>query len=61
MNIASFPYDEQNCVIKFGTWSYDSSQVDLVILRTYPVVKEGQDDLLEHNLQAMVARVLRAQ
>ena len=32
VDIAYFPYDEQKCQIKFGTWSYDGQYVDLSIL-----------------------------
>ncbi|CAF0895321.1 unnamed protein product [Adineta steineri] len=28
-NIASFPFDEQNCTLKFGSWSFDESGVNL--------------------------------
>lgn len=57
MNVASFPYDEQYCVIKFGTWSYDMSYVDLAILRTYPVIQEG-DDAPDSNREAEVKHFL---
>ncbi|KAK2704942.1 acetylcholine receptor subunit alpha-like isoform X1 [Artemia franciscana] len=29
INIEYFPFDEQTCVMKFGTWTYDGNQVDL--------------------------------
>nr|QQY02523.1 nicotinic acetylcholine receptor alpha subunit-2 [Cryptocotyle lingua] len=28
IDILWFPFDEQNCVLKFGTWSYNGDQVD---------------------------------
>jgi len=29
MDITWFPFDEQKCDIKFGSWTYDSSGIDL--------------------------------
>ena len=29
MNVEFFPYDEQLCVLKFGSWTYDGFQIDL--------------------------------
>ena len=29
MNVEFFPYDEQLCMMKFGSWTYDGFQVDL--------------------------------
>ncbi len=31
--ISRFPYDRQNCSMKFGTWTYDSSKVNLKFYR----------------------------
>lgn len=29
MNVLYFPYDEQSCFMKFGSWTYNGAQVDL--------------------------------
>merc|ERR1712062_264119 len=29
INVEWFPFDEQNCDMKFGSWTYDAKQVDL--------------------------------
>lgn len=29
IDITWFPFDEQNCDMKFGSWTYDSSGIDL--------------------------------
>lgn len=29
MNVEYFPYDEQSCFMKFGSWTYNGAQVDL--------------------------------
>ncbi|CAF0796433.1 unnamed protein product [Rotaria sp. Silwood1] len=33
IDIRRFPYDRQNCSMKFGTWTYDSSKVNLKFYR----------------------------
>ena len=30
INVEFFPFDEQHCTMKFGSWTYDGQQVDLV-------------------------------
>ncbi|XP_053317670.1 neuronal acetylcholine receptor subunit alpha-6 [Spea bombifrons] len=32
MDITFFPFDHQNCSMKFGSWSYDKAKIDLVII-----------------------------
>ena len=32
INIELFPYDHQNCSMKFGSWSYDESSIDIQFL-----------------------------
>ena len=29
IDVEYFPFDEQTCVLKFGSWTYDGFQVDL--------------------------------
>ena len=29
INIEKFPYDQQNCSMKFGSWSYDGDSIDI--------------------------------
>ncbi|XP_017757070.1 PREDICTED: neuronal acetylcholine receptor subunit alpha-7-like, partial [Eufriesea mexicana] len=31
IDIAWFPFDDQHCKMKFGSWTYDGTQVDLVL------------------------------
>ncbi|KAM9330538.1 neuronal acetylcholine receptor subunit alpha-6 [Gastrophryne carolinensis] len=32
MDITFFPFDHQNCSLKFGSWSYDKAKIDLSII-----------------------------
>lgn len=32
MDITYFPFDYQNCSIKFGSWTYDKAKIDLVLI-----------------------------
>ncbi|KAG8454296.1 hypothetical protein GDO86_000805 [Hymenochirus boettgeri] len=32
MDITFFPFDHQNCSLKFGSWSYDKAKIDLAII-----------------------------
>ena len=32
MDVEYFPFDEQTCVMKFGSWTYDGFQVRMIIL-----------------------------
>uniref|UniRef100_A0A4W3JLE5 Cholinergic receptor, nicotinic, alpha 6 n=1 Tax=Callorhinchus milii TaxID=7868 RepID=A0A4W3JLE5_CALMI len=32
MDITYFPFDYQNCSMKFGSWSYDKAKIDLIII-----------------------------
>lgn len=33
IDVRYFPFDEQNCSLKFGSWTYDGFQLDLTNLR----------------------------
>jgi len=46
INVEWFPFDEQNCDMKFGSWTYDAKQVDLKHMHQEPgnnVVELGID------------------
>ena len=32
MDVEYFPFDEQTCVMKFGSWTYDGFQVITILL-----------------------------
>ncbi|XP_043418853.1 neuronal acetylcholine receptor subunit beta-3 isoform X2 [Prionailurus bengalensis] len=32
MDVTFFPFDQQNCSMKFGSWTYDGTMVDLVLI-----------------------------
>ncbi|XP_036106089.1 neuronal acetylcholine receptor subunit beta-3 [Molossus molossus] len=32
MDVKFFPFDQQNCSMKFGSWTYDGTMVDLVLI-----------------------------
>lgn len=47
MNVEYFPYDEQSCFMKFGSWTYNGAQVDLkhldqVRVETFPLFNDVQ-------------------
>lgn len=50
MNVAYFPFDEQSCKLKFGSWTYDLSQVDVInktsVGDTGNLMSNGEWDLL---------------
>lgn len=36
INIRWFPFDEQECTMKFGSWTYDGTKIDLQFLDGIP-------------------------
>ncbi|XP_002819095.2 neuronal acetylcholine receptor subunit beta-3 [Pongo abelii] len=32
MDVTFFPFDQQNCSMKFGSWTYDGTMVDLILI-----------------------------
>ena len=32
MDVEYFPFDEQTCVMKFGSWTYDGFQVKIMVM-----------------------------
>ncbi|XP_068177520.1 neuronal acetylcholine receptor subunit non-alpha-3-like isoform X2 [Antennarius striatus] len=44
MDVTFFPFDRQNCSMKFGSWTYDGSMVDLVLVDHYVDRKDFFDN-----------------
>ena len=40
INVLYYPFDEQNCTIKIGTWTHDGSTLDLVPVRNSAIRKD---------------------
>lgn len=40
INVRYFPWDEQVCPLKFGSWSYDGASVDIVNATAYGDISE---------------------
>ncbi|XP_015705072.1 neuronal acetylcholine receptor subunit alpha-6 [Coturnix japonica] len=40
MDITFFPFDHQNCSLKFGSWTYDKAKIDLLIIGSKVDMKE---------------------
>ena len=36
INVEFFPFDEQECFLKFGSWTFDGFQVDLIHIKAEP-------------------------
>ncbi|KAJ1205343.1 hypothetical protein NDU88_000778 [Pleurodeles waltl] len=45
MDITFFPFDHQNCSLKFGSWSYDKAKIELAIISS----KVDMKDFWENN------------
>lgn len=50
INIRWFPFDDQRCTMKFGSWTYDGSKINLLLTNdegdTSTFVKNGEWDLI---------------
>ena len=36
VDVTYFPYDHQECAVKFGSWIYDESKIDLFVINAHP-------------------------
>jgi len=43
MNVEYFPYDEQICFMKFGSWTYNGAQVDLKHLDQVSLIRNNNN------------------
>ncbi|XP_032411496.1 neuronal acetylcholine receptor subunit non-alpha-2-like isoform X1 [Xiphophorus hellerii] len=44
MDVTFFPFDRQNCSMKFGSWTYDGNMVDLVLMDNHVDRKDFFDN-----------------
>ncbi|KAK6298930.1 hypothetical protein J4Q44_G00304400 [Coregonus suidteri] len=44
MDVTFFPFDRQNCSMKFGSWTYDGNMVDMILLDDYVDRKDFFDN-----------------
>lgn len=44
MDVTYFPFDRQNCSMKFGSWTYDGNMVDLILVDYYVDRKDFFDN-----------------
>ncbi|XP_038148548.1 neuronal acetylcholine receptor subunit non-alpha-2-like [Cyprinodon tularosa] len=44
MDVTFFPFDRQNCSMKFGSWTYDGNMVDLVLMENHVDRKDFFDN-----------------
>lgn len=50
IEVKFFPFDKQNCTLKFGSWTYDGNQVDLQHIWTDLIPGKGQLDELHYGI-----------
>ncbi|KAF0883660.1 ACHA4 protein, partial [Crocuta crocuta] len=53
IDVTFFPFDQQNCTMKFGSWTYDKAKIDLVSMQS----RVDQLDLWESGEWAIVDAV----
>lgn len=44
INVEYFPFDEQSCIMKFGSWTYNGAQVIIMYSHVY---KRAMQNILE--------------
>ena len=50
MDVEYFPFDEQTCVMKFGSWTYDGFQVHNIHWLTFDFIYGSQNQHFKHEL-----------
>lgn len=54
IDIKNFPFDEQTCHMKFGSWTYDGNRLDITFINNQSQVL--LDDYTESNEWEIIAR-----
>ena len=47
MDVEYFPFDEQTCVMKFGSWTYDGFQVSNMLQNIYLLIFVNEELVVE--------------
>lgn len=50
INVEFFPFDMQECFMKFGSWTYDGHEVDLRHVRESKGVADGHQTVIPHGV-----------
>ena len=50
MDVEFFPFDEQKCTLRFGSWTYDGLQVDLQHEAWDPKFGDGKDQVVRRGI-----------
>ncbi|KAI0988656.1 hypothetical protein GJ496_002250 [Pomphorhynchus laevis] len=50
MNVEFFPFDEQHCPMKFGSWIYDTNQVDIFPYHHKNISIHQRNNYLDHSV-----------